>query len=305
MTFSVIIPTFNRPQVLARTLRCIEDQQCRFEFEVIVVDDASVPPAEINGLGKGKRAGWKLIRNLHNVGRAATRNAGIKAASGEFILFLDDDVWAAPDLLQAHYEKQREIGGGAVVGAAPISEEVPHDIWNDFYRQWIDKLNNKMIRSEELSYHFFFTGNASVSREALNRSGLFDESFKGYSSEDSELGYRLKTSGIKIVYQPKAVGYHYNIETLDAILDKKLEWGRSARIFVRIHPEVAEEFSVAGILAPGRKHYQVLLHRPILALGEMLCRLTAALGFRKTCQDLLGKIGNAYYAYGLKRNGNA
>lgn len=300
--FSVIVPTYNRPAIIKRSLVCLEAQVCGFEFEVIVVDDYPVNVLPELGFGQGKRKEWKLVRNGRNLGRAATRNVGIRAARGEYLLFLDDDIWAVPGLLQAHCEKQKEIGGGVVVGAVPIADEVPHDIWNDHYRGWVDSLHRRMESiTDDLTYHYFFTGNVSLPRRMIVEAGLFDEGFTGYSCEDTELGYRLKKGRVRMVHQPAAVGWHYNIETLDSILNKKKHWGGSAGYFVQKHPELAEEFSVAGLLAPGNSGYQIFLNPVFLWLGKVLCRWLAGVGLTALCIKLLPKVENAYYAYGMKK----
>lgn len=301
--FSVIVPTYNRPATLQRTLECLEAQDCGFNFEVIVVDDYPVNVLPELGFGQDRRQHWKLIRNGRNLGRAATRNVGIRAARGEYILFLDDDIWAEPQLLQAHFDNQQEIGGGVVVGAVPISDEVPHDVWNDHYRRWVASLHRRMEGiKDDLTYHYFFTGNVSLLRSTIEAAGLFDEGFKGYSCEDTELGYRLKKSGVKMVHQPAAVGWHYNTETLDSILNKKKHWGGSAGYFVQKHPELAEEMSVAGLLAPGNSGYQDFLNPAFLWLGKTLCRGLAGFGLTSLCLKLLPMVQNAYYAYGMKKS---
>jgi GT2 family glycosyltransferase len=298
--FSIIVPTFDRPDALRRTLDCIEEQQCDLSFEVIVVDDYPADVLPVLGFGNGKRETWKCIRNGANLGRAATRNRGIQAAVGRYILFLDDDIWAEPQLLQAHYERQTKIGGGAVVGSIPISGEVPHDVWNDHYRAWVGSLHQALLlHSEDLPFNLFFTGNVSVPRAALQQTGLFDEGFTGYSSEDTEMGYRLKRAGIRMVHEKSAVGHHYNVETLDSLLSKKLAWGRSAFIFARKHPELMTELSVAGILAPGNTWIQLFLTQPLLSMGKLLCRALAAAGLQPACRRLLQQVETAHYAYGL------
>lgn len=297
---SVVIPTFNRPQILEKTLECLEFQNCDVSFEVIIIDDYPAGVMPNLGLGRGKRRQWKLIRNARNLGRAASRNLGIRAARGKYILFLDDDIWTEPQLLQAHYDKQQEIGGGVVVGAVPIAKEVPYDIWNDYYRRWVESLHLRMERiKDDLTYHYFFTGNVSVPRDILFKAGLFDEDFKGYSAEDTELGYRLKKMGVKMVYEPRAIGWHYNIETYQGILNKEYHCGLSAYILYKKHPELAEEISVAGLLAPGKRGYQYFLSPLNLSMGKLICRLIYFVN-QPLCLRLFKNLAEAYYAYGIK-----
>jgi hypothetical protein len=104
-TLSVVIPVFNRPKQFLLALgsvfrqRGLEDEN----IEVIVVDDNSKPPLNLEG--------WpaRVVSLSRNSGPAAARNAGVRAASGELIAFLDsDDVWL-PDKLQAQIALLRQV----------------------------------------------------------------------------------------------------------------------------------------------------------------------------------------------------
>ena len=90
---SAIIPTRNRPELLARALQTALAQDYP-HIEVIVVDDASSPPAE---LPSGTHA--RLLRMDTAGGAGAARNAGVESARGDLVAFLDDDdEWLAPKL---------------------------------------------------------------------------------------------------------------------------------------------------------------------------------------------------------------
>lgn len=299
--FSVIIPTYNRTEVLAKTLSCLEKQETNISFEVIIVDDCSTTPVQGLDLRDERRFTLRVLRNEKNQGRAATRNRGIRETACEYILMIDDDIWAAPGLLQAHYEAQKRIGDGVVVGRMPIAKDVNRDIWNEFYSRWTDELHAQMEkRKYNLPYNFFFTGNVSVSKELLERVDLFDESFKGYSGEDTELGYRLKKNGVLFIYEPSAIGFHHNVETLNSILRKRREMGVASCFLCKKHPELAHELSIAGLLAPGKKYYQFLLSPPILNASKILCRLLAAITLKAFCFRSLSVLCQAYSALGLK-----
>ena len=87
---SVIIPVFNREQSLRAVLDSVLAQTCR-DFELIVVDDGSTDGSLAIMKSYGER-----IRPIsqRNAGAGAARNAGIRAAQGRWIAFLDsDDVW--------------------------------------------------------------------------------------------------------------------------------------------------------------------------------------------------------------------
>lgn len=94
---SVIVPTYNRPERLVRSLESIAEQTYD-ELEIVVVDDASETPAAeaIEPLRDDFPYELVVIRHDENQGANAARNTGIREASGEFLAFLDDDDEWAP-----------------------------------------------------------------------------------------------------------------------------------------------------------------------------------------------------------------
>jgi len=89
--FSIVIPTYNRPQLLSRAILSVLDQSCQ-DFEIVVVNDGGSRPE----LKSDSRT--RLVEQP-NRGMAAARNAGIRAARGRYITFLDDDDTLTPDRL--------------------------------------------------------------------------------------------------------------------------------------------------------------------------------------------------------------
>ena len=84
---SIVIPAFDRPEMLARAIESVFEQTFR-DFELIVVDDAS----ELNSADFSQKIIW--LRNDENLGPAASRNRGAAAGAGKWIAFLDsDDRW--------------------------------------------------------------------------------------------------------------------------------------------------------------------------------------------------------------------
>lgn len=96
---SVIVPTHNRPALLAEALHSI-GQQTFNHYEIVVVDDASTPPVTLDGLDEAVRARTRIVRHDSSQGGAAAKNTGIQAARGEIVAFLDDDDLYAPTYLQ-------------------------------------------------------------------------------------------------------------------------------------------------------------------------------------------------------------
>jgi GT2 family glycosyltransferase len=90
-------------------------------------------------------------------------------------------------------------------------------------------------RPENLSPYHVITRNLSLRAEDLWAVGGFDESFPGYGWEDIELGLRLHAHGVRFFYDPQAVGYHYDVETLERSREKLRQAGEGAVYFWRKH----------------------------------------------------------------------
>jgi len=87
--FSIVLPTYNRPEMLRRAISSV-CRQTFPDFELIVVDDGSLMSC-CSALPDPRDARIQLIRNPYNMGVAGARNVGIEAARGTYISFLDDD----------------------------------------------------------------------------------------------------------------------------------------------------------------------------------------------------------------------
>jgi glycosyltransferase involved in cell wall biosynthesis len=99
--FSVVLPTHNRPALLAEAVASVLAQSVS-DFELLVVDDGSEPPAVVAADDR-----IRLLRFEENRGPAAARNAGIDAARGTYLAFLDDDDLFTPDRLAVALEGLR------------------------------------------------------------------------------------------------------------------------------------------------------------------------------------------------------
>jgi len=92
-TFTVIVPTYERPELLAETVKSVLAQTVD-DFECLVVDDASPHPATVPDDPR-----IRLLRLSENRGEPAARNAGLAAARGRYVTFVDDDDLYTPGRL--------------------------------------------------------------------------------------------------------------------------------------------------------------------------------------------------------------
>ena len=100
---SVVIPTYNRCNILQKTLRALCQQEGATNFEIIVVDDGSTDATSqvVAALAALAPVRLQCIAQP-NSGAAAARNRGLQEANGEIVLFLDDDVIGSSALIAEH-----------------------------------------------------------------------------------------------------------------------------------------------------------------------------------------------------------
>jgi glycosyltransferase involved in cell wall biosynthesis len=181
---SVVIPTYKRPDLLARCLSAVLRQGLeRDAYEVIVVDDGRDETTRrvVEAMAAERDAPTLRYTVPHGTrGPAGARNAGWRCARGALIAFTDDDTVPEPDwLAEGERAAQRRIAVCGRVIVPPLSEP-PTD----------HELMTRGLESAE-----FVTANAFVWRDAMERVGGFDERFTRAWREDSDLQFRLSRLG--------------------------------------------------------------------------------------------------------------
>lgn len=213
---SVIVPTYNRKAVLLKVLEAYAGQTAPQEIcELLVVDDGSTDgTSETVREWTEKSSPPFLVRCLRqqNKGLAAARNHGIREARGGVVLFADDDIIPSPDLAACHaaWHHERPDPSIAAVGQVVWSPELHPTP----FMEWlgIDGIQFKPVRrafNHALPFTSIIFGHTSVKLDFLRKRGVFDEAFRTYGCEDSELAYRLVKTGLRAFYLPEAIGYHY------------------------------------------------------------------------------------------------
>ena len=129
-TVSVVIPAYNAGECIENTLRSILNQD-RDDYEIILVDDASTDAtyAVAERTLRDAECPWQIIRHEKNGGECASRNTGMRRASGEYLYFMDADDLADSNLLSALFRPISESGAdiafcGYCVRKEPSGEEV-------------------------------------------------------------------------------------------------------------------------------------------------------------------------------------
>ncbi|MEX0955363.1 MAG: glycosyltransferase [Rhizobiaceae bacterium] len=225
---SLIVPTRNRADILRLSIPRFQDQTIeQSRYEIVIVDDAS---DDDTAAAVEENAAPNIIYRRHDKQRAAafTRNRAIEAASGDILLFVDDDALVRPDFIEQHLGMHENDAGRVVCGpivecSVPPGERSPPVGW------LLGRHSNP-----------FPTGNASIARDTILRAGKFDEDFRTYGWEDSEMYRRLAMVGVSRRYNWRAPIYHYKPETVRrSFFDRvKLEEKRGAMgaLYYAKHP---------------------------------------------------------------------
>ena len=217
-TLSVVIPTFQRRDSLLRLLTSLTRQTLPAgAYEVIAVVDGSTDGTAEAARGLAVPYAMSVLEGP-NRGRARACNAGVRAATGDVVVFLDDDMEASPDFLAAHARAHAGAIRRAVVGAAPIaiSPDSP-----PFVRYMAKGFRKRLERLGAPGYRLHFrdtyTGNFSAPREVLLAVGGFDEAFRVYGHEDYELALGLQGAGVELVYSASACAHQHYEKTFAGI----------------------------------------------------------------------------------------
>jgi glycosyltransferase involved in cell wall biosynthesis/peptidoglycan/xylan/chitin deacetylase (PgdA/CDA1 family) len=250
--FSVIVPTHGRRETVARSVAALDRQTLR-DFEAIVVVDG-----DVDGTAPALRAlkpKFELeVIEQENRGVAAARLAGAARATGEILLFLDDDMEPDPELLLEHDKSHRE-GADLVLGDLPLHPDSPQNLlsWGVCY--WAKSRRERLTaRGAELDFEDLITGQMSVSREAFEQTGGFDLRFTGSGLEghrvtdasgDLDFGYRVMNAGFRAVFNPRAISYqYYDVDPAD-YLRRAFDIGASEQELFAKHPEQASRLAEA------------------------------------------------------------
>ena len=281
MRFSVIIPTYRRIPALQRCLAAIQRQNYEGEFEVVVVNDGG-PPLEEHLEPFQDSLNLKLAFQS-NSGPGKARNQGAELASGDRLIFLDDDCLPHPDWLEntrvaAESSPESMIGGLTVnsLGNNPYAtaSQLLVDFLYDYHNTAVGK------------GRFFTSNNFSLPTHAFKSLGGFDEGFESAAGEDREFCLRWMLDGREMLYDPNIVVEHAHEMDLRGFLKQHHQYGRAASTYWKRrrratgqqHSLEPWEFYHGLLLYPWRRRGTSL--RAVCETGLfLLAQLANAIGF--------------------------
>jgi glycosyltransferase involved in cell wall biosynthesis len=304
---SVIVPTVGRVDMLARCLGALAAQTLPADaFEVIVVDDARTAQTAV-----GAPAGMQVrVHRTGGTGAAVARNQGAAQARGELALFIDDDLIAAPDLLERHLAHHAEHADEAtvVIGCSPPRPPRPGLAALGAALWWEDQFR-MLEEAVALTFTEALSGNVSLARATFLERFPFDPDFGRLRREDWEWGHRLLAGGARLHYAPDARAAHeYELSAGARLRACRLE-GRGDVLLARRHPQAAvalplTRLRTASWRRPLRRLVATLLGDPradalVLPLLDLLERAR----LRGAWSALYRRAQRAAYAHGVQAAG--
>ena len=244
MLVSVVIPTYNRLPILKKCLNALENQiliDLIHDYEIVIVDDGST-----DGTTDWLKNNIEIFPHLRlfeqsHGGPAQGRNLGVNKSTGDLIVFIDSDLVVDKYFLVNHvnslikawkkYGNRKCFTYGSVINTSNFNNP-----------------KSELFKIQDLSWAYFATGNVAIDKKVLEKSGLFDTSFRLYGWEDLELGERLRNMGVKLVKCPKAIGYHWHpalaLEQIPNLIRIEKERAKMGLVFYRKHPTLRVKFII-------------------------------------------------------------
>jgi glycosyltransferase involved in cell wall biosynthesis len=220
---AVIIPTYNNPEALRKTLLGYAVQQDA-EFEIVIADDGSDEQTE----AVLKEPTFRSLRLKHvwhqddGFRLCTIRNRAVASTDAEYLIFADGDCIPRRDYVASHLRhavRGTFLSGHRVHIPEPIHEQftdediLSHRVFDvEFLTQLDPQLRRQAMRLSPAAWQeqvlnlvtwrfcVFHGSNSSAWREDIERVNGFDEDFNGYGSEDRDMGFRLHNCGVKSRY---------------------------------------------------------------------------------------------------------
>jgi glycosyltransferase involved in cell wall biosynthesis len=204
---SVIIPAYNAAEFMGETLDSIFAQTFT-NHEVIVINDGSPDTAELEQVLQRYSSSVRYIKQ-ENQGAAAARNAGLRAARGEFVAFLDaDDRWL-PAFLERQMALLKNNGADLVFADALLFGDSPLD--GRTFMQ-IDPPRGEVTAENLLSVKVTILTSTVLARKApILDAGLFDVALR--RGQDFDLWLRLAKAGARFAYTREVLAHYRIVES--------------------------------------------------------------------------------------------
>jgi len=209
---SIIIPAFNKAEYSASCLKSLATELTNSPtYEIVLVDNGSSDNTHL----LADIPNIVYVKNKENLGFVGGCNSGLARAKGTYVIFLNNDAEVTHDWLPTLYktiESDETIGlvGSKIIYPNGVLQEAGGIIFSD-----ANGLNyGKFDQADSYQYNYVrdvdYCSGASIiiKRSLMNDFGGFDTLYHPAYYEDTDLSFKVRSKGLRVVYQPKSVIYH-------------------------------------------------------------------------------------------------
>jgi GT2 family glycosyltransferase len=270
---SVIIPTYGQVAYTYRCLASIAAHAPAADFEVIVIDDASPEP---NAADPARIPWLRFLRNETNLGFIGACNVAAAATRGHYLCFLNNDTEVAPGWLDAMLEVFERHASVGLVGSRLIYpdgrlQEAGAVLYRDGTGWNCGRGEDPLASAYNFLRETDYGSGASlmIPRALFERLGGFDPHYAPAYFEDTDLAFRVRQAGLKVIYQPRSlVMHHEGVSNGQDLLAgvKRHQAVNRLRFVARWRDVLAAEHSPPGVVS--LRHRDRAGVRPLLLIVD-------------------------------------
>jgi glycosyltransferase involved in cell wall biosynthesis len=235
MCLSIVIPTYQGENRIHHVLNSLKNQTYK-DFEVIVVIDGSNDGTEEIVKPYQSELSLKII-SQENMGRAGSRNSGAKYASGEFIIFFDDDVIVPSNVVANYFALARvhNVVQGSVYPVYDRNSEIVK------YSSFLNgKWSGKLFEDQFCLNPYLSASNFLIRKSTFNQVNGFDVRFR--DAEDMDLAIRLMESSEKIFLTNKTSVGHKLQDNFADYSKRIVQYRRARKMLYELNPYTIKYF---------------------------------------------------------------
>ncbi|MCU7551301.1 glycosyltransferase [Chitinophagaceae bacterium LB-8] len=250
MKVSVIIPTYNGKHRIGNLLSTLANQTFQVSEVIVVIDGSTDGTKEY--LEQGDFGFTFSIFVQNNKGRAVVRNKGAELATGDLLIFFDDDMRLEPNCIEQHICHHQKHPNSILTGAQiddykkASSDFLKYKCW--LSRKWSDPLNAYKGQPLPLNNLHLTAANFSIAKELFVKLGGFDSRLR--DAEDFDLAIRAYKANVSIYYKHEAFAWHDDIVTATSYIKRLRQYQFAHRTLRRIKPEIYHNIELREPVQP-------------------------------------------------------
>lgn len=237
LSFSIIVPVYNRPQEIEELLESLTKQDFKKAYEVIIIEDGSQDSSEKIVNSYQDKLNLKYFYK-DNSGAGASRNYGMQRATGNYFIILDSDVIVPSNYLSAVNKALTENYTDAF-GGPDAAHESFTNLQKAINYSMTSVLTTGGIRGKKNGVGKFQprSFNLGMSKKAFDKTNGFSRMKTG---EDIDLTFRLWENGFDTQLIEKAFVYHKRRSTLKQFFKQTFSFGTARPVLNKKYPKTAK-----------------------------------------------------------------